>query len=427
MYNFVRALAVEPGPNKRWAEVDISTVPTSTLFTKYREIYAVLTNTALQEEMTLNLKDVMAQLQVNTGTISDYLTANGNKTLPHVVGIPQIQRANAVFRDLFDAGFLADSVDYRIGADVPVAQEDRPDVKVWPADTPDGYDYLSFQSKIIPNVNGFYHRGAADSKGFYILDGNKSRLKSKMNYLGLLSFGTFGTIDTHSITEDHLAFETNADTGLVDKVHIKFDDDIMTTKTPILFLGGYMILVDSLNLLMTASNILTLKLNRYPFAERYFESVDYLDFGDWAPPSQGNNKDFVMLSDFRKEAFLRKYFTMSQSFLGVLESQNLVMDKSYPEKQTVPHTYMHWSGQHEMPKWPLVVGEGKHEVYKTQYEANSWVIRCNDTYKRNYMFQTTASGDLLGIDRALYMGQAGDYGPAFFLKLMDERIVITAT
>lgn len=420
MYTFVRAIAVEYGPNQSWKEVDISTVPTSTLFTKYRQMYAVITHSLITGEMTLDLAAIAAQLQANTGTISDYLTANGNNNLPTVMGVPVITRNNAVFSDAFGAGYDVQSVDYNVGAGVELPEELKPHLVVHAPPDPDPFDYLNFRKKVLANVNGFYHRTAADSRGFYIVDGNKTRLKSGKNYTGLLSFSTFGDLQIETIEESQLSFDTNQDTGLVDTVRIRFDLTDLTGKTPILFLGGYMVLLDSDTLLLTNSNVLTFKTRKYPFPERYFESKGHLDFDGFDPTHINGNPDWVEINAFKKEAFLRKYFTMSQSFLVLIDTQNLVVDKVYPEIQTVPHTFMSWVE----PKWPLVVGEGKHEVYWKQEEAGSWVLRCGDTYKRNYAYQTTGTSDLIAIDNALVLGGAGRYGDGYFLRMVDEEVQI---
>jgi hypothetical protein len=423
MYTFLRAIAVKPGANERWQEVDISTDPINILLTKYRQIYVVLKHTAMLDEMTLNLWDIGAEIQVGQGTISDYLSANGNKTLPTVPGTPVIRRNNAVFRDAFRAGYDVQSIDYNVGEGVVLDEEHKPHLVVTGYDDPEGFDYLTFRKKIMANVNGFYHRTAADNKGFYIVEGNKTRLKSNKNYIGLLSFATFGDLEIQEITTDNLTFEKDETTMLVDKVNLKFDNCDLCGKTPILVLGGYMMLIDGENLLLANPEILTFKTRKYPFFERYFESKDYLDFGEFDPKHSADNPEWIRVDAFKNEAFLRQYFTMSQSFLVLVDTKHLVVEKAYPEEQTVPHTFMNY----EEPKWPLVVGEGKHEVYWSQYEANSWVMRCHDTYKRNYMFQTVGTSDLVALDNALYLGDAGRYGGGHFLKLIDEEVQILTT
>lgn len=427
MYTFVRAIAVEFGSNQRWKEVDISTTPTSTLFTKYREIYAVLTHELVQDELTLKLADVAADLQVNTGTISEYLSSIGNKALPTVMGAPVIMRNNAVYSDAWAAGFHVDTVDYNVASDVPLPDELKPHLVLTPEADPDDYDFLTFRKKVLATVNGFYHRTAADNRGFYIRDGNKTRRKSNENYVGLLSFATFGELEIHEIKDEDLAFELSAVVGQetrVDKVHLKFEACDLCGKTPILFIGGYMVMIDGENLLMTNKDILTLKTLKYPFLERYFESAPYLDFEGFDIVHTNDNPDWVLRSYFKTEEFLRKYLTMEQSFLVLVDTQHLVLEKVYPEKQTVPHTFMYWGDQNDGPKWPLVVGEGKHEVYWRQYEAGSWVMRAHDTYKRAYMFHTTAAINAPAVDNTLWLGMAGRYGNGYLLKLIDEEIQI---
>ncbi len=423
MYTFVRALAVEPGTNKRWNQVDISKTQTSTLFTTYRQIYAVLTHPLVQEKMTLDLATIAEELQVFSGTISDYLSSIGGKTLETVLGEPAIIRNNAVFSDAYQAGYDVQSIDYTVGEGVEVPEDRKDHLAVYVPNDPDDYDYLTFRKKVVANVNGFYHRSAADSRGYYIVDGNKTRRKSNQGTVGLLSFATFGEIDIEEITEDHLDFEVNPATNLVEMIYLKFNEADLVGKTPILFLGGYMVMVDSDTLFLVNDDVLAFKTLKYPFHERYFESMKHLDFTGFDPIHTADNPTYVSIDALKSEAFLRKYFTMNQSFLILVDTKNLVLGKSYPEVQTVPHTFLSW----EEPKWPLVVGEGKHEVYWKQYEAGCWILRCVDTYRRNYIFQTTSTGSIVALDDQLYLGNAGHSGDGYMLKLIDEEIKILTT
>ena len=425
MYTFIRAIAVKYGYNQRWEEVDISSIPANILFTKYRQIYAVLTNTVAIDEMTLDLNLLSADLQIYTGTISDYLSANGNNVLPTAPGHPVITRANVIFSDAFEADYNIEQINLEVGAGVELPDEDKPHLVILKADEPEPFDYPQFRRKVMANVNGFYHRTGSDSNGYYILDGNKTSRKAKQNHVGLLSFATMGDLVYLDITDDNLLFDFFDGTDDVERVYLKYDKDAFDGKTPLLILGGYMILVDGETLLNANEGVLTFKTRLYPTFERYFESKNSLDYSDFGIVSnnQPSNLDWVELSIFRKEDYWRKLFKMSQSFVVLVDSQHLVIEKTYPELQTVPHTFM----SYEQPKWPLVVCEGKHEVFWSQYEAKSWVLTCGDTYKRKYMFQTTAIGDLVAVDESLVLADAGRYSPGYFLKLIDEAVVIKTT
>lgn len=421
MYTFVRALAVEHGINKRWLQVDIAAEPTSTLFNKYRKIYTVLTNTNITEELTLDLDKIMAALQANTGTISDYLVQNGNKTLPTEVGVPSIIRNNAIYSDAFQADYFVDTIDYTVGEGVEVPREKRNDLVVMPANEGDrvGYDYVGLRSRVLANVNGFYHRTAANSKGYYVVDGAKSARRSGKNFLGLLSFGTIGELGLHSITDSMLSFEKDATTGIVEKVHIKLPTGA-EGMTPLLILGGYMLMVDEQNCFMTSPGILTFKTYKYPFMERYIESRPYLDFSGFDVSHIPSNEYWVESAKLRSEAYLRGYFKMNQSFLAMVPTDRLVVEKSYPDKENIPHTYL----SYEEPKWPLVTGEGKHEVYWSVNDAGVWILRGYDTYRYHRNFQTTAEKDRVAIDDQAWMGHPGHFGAAWFLKLFTEDIEV---
>lgn len=423
MYTFNRAIAIKPGINERWAEVDISNVQTKVLLAIYKKVYAVLTQATIIGEMTLDLSEVNEELQANTGTISNYLSLNGNKTLPTVMGTPVVMKNMAVFSDAFKAGFHVDTTDHLIGPGVILPNDQRPDLVVTMEQENAPYDYLGLQKSVLANVNGFYHRAVANSRGYYVLNGNSSSGVSKKNHLGLLSFGTMGQVDTYPITEDMLSFEKDPVTDRVDKVHILFHDGDLCAKTPILFLGGYMLLVDNTNVLLTSGTLMTFKTFKYPFVDRYVESHDHIDFGDAEPPHQAFNEEVVEYHHFWTEAFLRKYFTMSQSFIACVNADQITVERIYPSVETVPHTYV----SYEKPKYPLVVAAGKHEVYWPQEEAGQFVINCQDAYRYNRMYATTKSEPLLLVDNILYSGHAGMYSPAYFLKMVKEEVVVKVT
>lgn len=424
MYTFIRAIAVQHGYNQRWNEVDISAIPTNILFTQYRQIYAVLTNTSGIDEMTLDLNLISDELQVYTGTISDYLTAIGNNALPTVPGQPVIVSNQAVFSDAFEADYSINSVSFLAGAGVELPDEDKPHLAITTELLgTDPFDYLSFRKNVMANVNGFYHRTGADSNGYYIIDGNETCRRGGRNHIGLTSFGTIGELEFLDITDDNLIFDFFDGTTDVDKVHLKYDPALFAGKTPMLILGGYMILVDGKTLLSNMEGVLTFKTRLFPVFERYFESKQFLDFSDFGIVPSPTNPDWIELALFRTEDFYRKLFKMGQSFVVLVDTVHLVIEKTYPELQTVPHTFM----TYEQPKWPLVVCEGKHEVYWSQYESKSWVLTCGDTYKRHYMFRTTATGDLVAIDESLVLSDAGRFSSGYFLKLIDEVVEIKTT
>lgn len=423
MYTFIRAIAVKNGDNQRWEEVDISAIPVNILFIKYRQIYAVLSQSTIVGDLTLELELIEDQLQLYTGTISDYLSSIGNTALPTKPGVPVIVRNVAVFSDAHEADYDVEPIDYTVGAGVEVPEEDKHHLAVTRVTEGESIDYVGFRQRVLANVNGFYHSTSADSRGFYIEQGNDSTKRAGKQHVGLLSFGTLGALEYLSTLQPEYIFDFYPGTDDVERIYLKFDKNAFVGKTPFLVLGGYLIMVDGDTLYNSFDGVLTFKTRRYPVIERYFESKKVLDFSTFPIGKLPSNPDWHEVSSFRKEAFWRRLFTMNQSFVALIDSPNVVTEMVYPEVQTVPHTYMNY----EQPKWPLVVCEGKHEVYWSQYEDKSWVLTCGDAYKRKYMFQTTPSGDLVAVDDSLVVADAGRYSPAHFLKIIDEVIEIKTT
>ena len=423
MYTFIRAIAVKHGYNQRWEDVDISAIPTNILFIKYRQIYAVLTQSTIIGDLTLDLQSIAPQLQSNTGTISDYLSSIGNTALATTAGTPVIVRNQVVFSDAVQADYDIAPADYNLGEGDETPDDFLDHLRITRQTDGEPIDWLAFRQVVIPSINGFYHSMSADSRGYYIQNGNKSVRKSGRRHIGLTSFGTIGPLEYISLLEPELIFDFRPNTQEVDRVTLVFQKDAFKDKTPFLVLGGYMVLVDGDTLSAPTDNVLVFKTRKYPTLERYFESRDTLDYDAFPIVKDPNNPGWVLASSFRTEAYWRSLFTMNQSFVARIPSTKLIVERVYPELQTVPNTFM----SYERPKWPLVVCEGKHEVYWSQYEDKSWVLTCGDTYKRNYMFQSSPNGELVGIDDALQLADAGRYSPGYFLKIIDEKIEIKTT
>ena len=423
MYTFIRAIAVLNGHNQRWKEVDISATPANLLFIKYRQIYAVLSHTTIVGELTLELSKISPQLQLYQGTISDYLSSIGNAALPTVPGSPVIVRNTAVFSDAYEADYDVVPADYMLGEGVEVPEEDKPHLLITRNADAQPVDYRQFQKRVLANVNGFYHSSTADSRGFYVQRGHDTIMRSGKPHVGLLSFATLGDLEYLSLESPDMQFDLRPGTDEVERIYLKFDKDAFKDKTPLLVLGGYMVTVDGDTLQNNVEGVLTFKTRKYPMIERFFESRSALDYSDFPIRRDAENPDWFEVASFKTEAFWRRLFTANYSYVLLINSADVAFEKIYPEVQTVPHTYM----SYQYPKWPLVVCEGKHEIYWNQYEDKSWVLTCGDAYKRKYIFQTSGGRQLVAVDPALVLADAGRYSPAYFLKITSEKIEIRMT
>lgn len=416
MYTYVRAIAQLNESQAYWLETDLSQVPMNKIAQDYSGAYVVLTHPLILGELTWNMFDGVVDLTKTSETLEAFLVSNGNKTLPVVEGSPIVDRKHAVFGDALAADFTIKASDFTKGDN----GENLPDARKPHATLThaEHTDYVEMHKRMLANVNGFYHRTDANSKGFHIVDANKTRRKSNKNFVGLYSFGPIGQFEIEPITEDMLVFERNAQNE-ISQVHVKCKNGLCGKKVFII-LGGYLNWPDDAGFAVNTPGVLSMQVARYPWAERYFESFETIEMPGVNFPKVSSNPGFVARDYFRSEEFLKAYFTLSQSFMVVVDTPSMIFDREYPEVDQVPFTYF----SYKRPRYPLVVSSGKHEVYWYQEEDGVWLLRGYDGKRKHYMFQTAPLLDMPCFDDSLYKGWAEDLTQAFFLKITKETVEV---
>lgn len=417
MYTYQRAIGLARQTNASWQEIDLTNLHLSSLWATYRDVYAVLTHPAEIEELSFRLTDKSVELSLFDGTLPQYLASLGDGSLPTERGVPVINRAHAVYGDVLMTEFIPQTSNYLLGDGVELGNEDKPHATLT---TPESYDtdYREMRDNCLVNVNGFYHFTDANSKGLHVVEANKTRTRSGKNFMGFYNFGPIGKLDYAKITPEMLAFEKDQD-DVVGRVYVKTGLDFSET-TPALVLGGYLILQQDEVLDIVSPGVLSLRMLRYPLLERYHESQPFFDFSEFGQTYDPDDPTKVVENELYSETFLTKYFTMSQSFIVNIEAQGILTERKYPERDGVPNTFMYY----ERPKYPLVVGCGRHDPYWVQEEAGVFQIRCMDSVKSTQMHLKAPRNSRPIADNSLYPGRAQRAGYGYFLSLVKERIEI---
>lgn len=417
MYSYVRAIARLSQDNAHWEDTDLQSMTTYDIATKYNGAYVVLNHPLIVGDVTWNLKDSQQELVMYAGTLSQFLVDLEDTTLPVTAGVPKIDRKHAIFGDAVEAGFIPQCSDFFLGNNgVGLPPDSLDHATLTHEDSP---DYVGMRETMLANVNGFYHFTDANSSGFHIVDANKTRMKSNRNYIGLYSFGAIGKMSFERITEDMLVFDKDPE-DKIREIHVKCSQ-VQCGKKAFLVLGGYLLVPDQETLAVTSPGVLSLRAKRYPFAERYHESFETIEMPGISFPNIPDNPGFVVRDRFLEEEFLKAYFTLSQSFVVFLDVEDLIYERDYLERDVAPHTYLQYQNR---PRYPLVVGMGRHDVYWQQHEARVWVLRGDRCIRENRMSATLPSEDRPCFDDALVSGHPEEYSSAFFLKMSRETVEI---
>jgi hypothetical protein len=418
MYTLVSAIGVTYGASARWASIDISDIPMNTLYATYKRVIATLTNPYVSGEVGLDLNQIQEQTQGLTLTFNEFLASIGNAVLPTIATIPQIDTVYALYTDAFKAGYTVE----------PIAPNQSLTSPATPADKTNLYlknpniAMMKFYQSCMVTINGFYHFIDCDGNAAYVRDGDVSRQKSGYAQCGILCFNDLGTIEYLDLNAD-MVYNQQTDAGpvpLMYRTYIDIGIDI-GNKIPILVLGGYMHILDDKTFRRVGTTSFMIDMQNYPMLNRYYESVPYLDFSSLNLPSTRLNAEQVGVTDLLSDATIKAYIGMSQSFMVLLDANDLFVDRQWVRTTPFPGKYL--TGF--TPNYPLVTGYGRMCEYWTVTEDTLYTqysLTIADGIKWNYVFNTTANQNQeTSVGSNLDPTNPGVLSPAFF-KLVGRDV-----
>lgn len=391
MYICTKAIVRKKNSKGRWVEEDLSEASVATLFDTYSEVYLILTHPTLDHEVSLNLADVAAQVAglLETVSVADWLESLGDRSLPTRDEIPTVTTRQVKYNDAFVAGYTLRLVDPNgsINNDLPVA--DRYNILLTRPDT----NYELFYKNCLVTVNGMVHRTDYDASGVYVIEGGKSARIANENHVGLISFRDIGELDFISITED-MIYNPHPNGQLRHQAHIALPKDI-GTKMIALVLGGYLHLLDSY-FIPTGERSIKIDMANLPLIQRFYASKGLIDLSPMTDlyEKDPTNPDHVALDDFFSDASIKAFLTLSQSFVVLIDTDNLYVEKHKLEYTGLPGRYY----SHFRPDWPIRTELGRLPEYVAIPESDIWVIAVQDNFSTRYRFESTYWHQDVGID-----------------------------
>ena len=238
MYSLISALGKDRKNGEKWHDVSIGDMPLNDIFATYEKVYVTLSNVFLPNNVTLKIESIRNMVAGQTITFNHFLISNGNRALPTENKVYTLNTRYVKYADAFHAGYTIEPVHPTYSGDMPVPELDKTNLKL----TRHGTDYALFYKSCLVNVNGFYHLTDADHNGAYVIDGMKSRNKSKKNQIGITSFRELGELSFMPIREN-MIYKNDDNESLGKKAHLDIGVDL-ADKTVMLVLGGYLHVLD---------------------------------------------------------------------------------------------------------------------------------------------------------------------------------------
>lgn len=381
MYKLVDAIVKPLDGTRRWRSMDVASVALSDLYNNFKSVILTLSHTALSNKVSLNIEVLRNRLGGSRNTVGEWLTLNGNKTLPTSNELPVIRTRYAQFSDAIRSGYHATPTHPTMHADMPLPVADKTDLLV----TKPGVDYKFICERVLANVNGFYHLTDWSTDGLFVVDGMKSCIKSGRNELGLLSFMQLGTIDLIPIKKEMIYKQRE---GQLLKYNCYVDTGVdLSQKTVMLVLGGYLHVLDPRVFFRVSPSAFGIDFAQIPLVDRYYESFDVLNLDALDLERTKNNAGQISISDLYSDKVLTNYLTLSQSFFVVLDNTEIFLDTIELKASPFPGCYTSFGP----PIYPMVVGRGKHEVYWPRKEHDRFSVNVNASWMGKPNYNTVAT------------------------------------
>lgn len=415
MYAYLKSLALPHGAGASWESTDLSSVLCGEIATTYYECYFTLTNPFLEKQQILKLSDVYESVSNFTGTLTDWLIANGNKTLPTTEGEAMLSAGESNYRTVFHAGFTVTPFDHSKHPDTELSRNEEYDLLL----RKEGVDYYKMSKCILATVNGLFHRTGLTEHGYVVYEGGRSANHCKQNLVGLLSFEHVSNFTTYTI-EDSWFKRPIAGLKYSERVFLKTPESLVG-KTVFLVLAGFLIPTGDA-LVKVSDDVLSLSVNRMSVEDRYYIANQLIDFnGHITLDTLGADDSRRSSAEIESDLFIKQLLTLSQSFLVVFDNPAIAIEREAVETLKVPGRWL----LHKDPKGLLQVDYGLAPEYNISKEPdNRYVLQSMPMYHNVLIKNTRRHGDAEIITSQKYGRQRHRLVDAYLTTFSSETVTI---
>lgn len=406
MYNYIRALGRRYGQNERWKSVDMNTLPLTTVFQEYKEVWVWVGHNLIPHEQAFDLTTLRQELHHENQPFPQWLTTIGNRALPVTDTPPTFETRTVSYADLWAAGYKVTPVTTsgRLGSDNPRGEEK--DLIITRPDT----DYDLFIDHCLVSINGLIHRLDYDPDGVRVVGGGEANLISNRNHIAAMSFLGVGKVSTITVTPDMITrSESTQPLSTVATIDTGVD---LSGKTVGMVIGGYLHLLDNC-CSVTGDTSISVQLQNLPLLQRWYSSKLLINV-DSVPLTQSvGNKDQIAVSELLGDDFVKGYLTLSQSFVVIIDGNDLYVERTPLQYTGLPGRYI----AREDLKYPLIGPLGNLLSYTQREQGGQYVIAVQDALTTYYQFEQTHWLKNHSVDNSRITYWMKDYSQCLFWEI----------
>jgi hypothetical protein len=299
-------------------------------------------------------------------TLGEWFTALGNTALP-TTEFKDTRTVQAVYSDAIHAKFQVEMVTPGGGPSDMLVHSAKTDLLV----TKKGMEGGMVEANCLASVAGFLHRTYSSSRGMYVMQGGRTVAVSNINSLGLISFSKLGGCKVVPIVESMLGGLPEPGATLDTPIYVSVPGIDWSRSSAMLVLLGHLIPLGSV-FRATGDGLFEINLLQYPYLERFLTAEKYMDLSQIRSvlSKKKDSPSVTSTQEVLQRDFLRELLTISQSFIVVINSPDVYVNRIPLEVGGHPCAFFH----HEAVKAPVVHHDGRLMNYLLLDQWPKWAL-----------------------------------------------------
>lgn len=423
MYHLVAAKVKTDYTTGDWWEEDLSTVTIREIIDSYRLVHLALTNDVVLVPLFADFFDFLSLdfLDVSM-TLPDWFASIGNNALPTSQTFPTYEKKTVLYRDAFQSLYSIQKVHPTIDPEIDLPDGDKTDLLL----SKDGLTQYDIADYCLVSVNGFMHFTEANNRGLYVRKGADKIDETNERNVGIYSFAKLGKLTLKPLSTLEMFTATNVrlkgyepeefypltNNDYSDTIFVDVGESLVN-KSVLLSLGGYLHAMDNVYKVV-GENTVKIDFKKIPFARRLMESKRFIDLTTLNLTENPNNTSAIAVAEILKNETVEAYLNLSQSFLVIIDSPNIYVQRYIMENGRLPGIYFHPETTH----FPMMIDNGRLAEYLEIYEEHKTQYRIpgnNETIR--YLFETINWKDQIFIDSTKEIYQGTRYTDAQLLEI----------
>lgn len=410
MYSIQKTIGLPVSLSAQWEELDASSMSLSSLFLNFRRFIVVLEDSRRPDLLFVDFEQFRSAESHYENTLDVFIQAKGEDyNFATITALPNADVGYVKYNHAIAAGYHAqlDKAGYVLPENAAV--ELKTDIKLTRPEVDTDfemlYDYCLF------SVNGMLHKRDYDGKHVFITDGGKSCMKADNNQLGIYSFRDVSKLDVIPITDNMITVPATFQ-ALQERVMLNLPEE-KSIKSFFLVIGGYMVLPHAQSCWVGNDNSIYLDVKQLSMLERVLESRDLIDLEPLGLASSSVNPNAINVEELYSDVVIRKWLTLSQSFIVLLDTDNLFFDRRYIRQMRAPGIFT----AYQKPEYPLVLDQGRLGEYWNIQEDRYWSVTLTDSFRKNYQHRRELRTRLKDIDGSLAFDVPFYFSQAYLLEM----------